>query len=876
MAPLFEFWAKSGREGEPPMHSVPHHSLDVAACAFVLAQAYRSPVEVGAATLAALIALHDIGKFTRPFQFKVRELWPAALGAKVAPPPGFHDEDGYALLCGKLAPEIDPVFMGWQHRPRRALLRAVTGHHGRPPREPKDAEFHSGKACEVCLGAARAFIREMLLVLDPSPLPRLDAGLQDRLAWFLAGLAVLADWLGSGQWFVPVAAAEHTDLARYWHEIALPRARRAAHDAHLLPSAVSPESGFGRLFPGLLPRPLQRWAETVAIPDGPVLYTVEDATGSGKTEAALVLAHRLMAAGRADGLFFALPTMATANAMYARLREAYRRFFAPGATPSLVLSHGRRDVHEGFTGSILETTGDTRKGSREPSDEPAEAQCAAWIGDDRRKAFLAEIGAGTIDQAVMAVLPTRHAPLRLLGLSRRVLIVDEAHAYDSYVNQELYGLLRFQAALGGSAIVLSATLTAEQRGKLQAAFLDGLGALDRRNEASAYPLTTTVSRAGIVAEPCAMAPELARRVAVERIDRPQAVAAIVEAARAGASVAWIRNAVDDAIAAADELRSHGLDPVLFHARFAMGDRQNIETEVLARFGRESDPTQRKGQVVVGTQVLQESLDLDLDLIVTDLAPADLVIQRAGRLWRHRRGDRPIPGPRLLLLSPEPIDDPPADWLGPELRRTGRVYPDHALLWRSARALLGHGGIDTPDGIRALVEAAYDDESDGAIPPGLSNTAMKAKGKNLGAGAAGYQNVLKLDPPYRRDADAWEPDIRTPTRLAEARLVFRLAKEENGAVLPWYSHSEPRRSWALSEVSLRQDQLKGAEEGPALRKLKEGWSSWEQEMPVLLLRLNQAGEWHGTGTDSQDRRRVVTYDAARGLLFRASTAPHPRG
>ena len=242
--------------------------------------------------------------------------------------------------------------------------------------------------------------------------PRLDAAARHRLAWFLAGLAVAADWLGSGRrWFQPVVAAEHQDLHRYWHEIALPRARQAANDAGLLASPVSPARGLVHLFPGLSARPLQSWSETVPIPEGPVLFTIEDATGSGKTEAALVLAHRLMGTGHADGLFFALPTMATANAMYARLEDAYRRLFARGSTPSLVLSHGRRNLHEGFTASILDGAADPQRDVREPAEQPAGAQCAAWIADDRRKAFLAEIGAGTIDQAIMAVLPTRHAPL---------------------------------------------------------------------------------------------------------------------------------------------------------------------------------------------------------------------------------------------------------------------------------------------------------------------------------------------------------------------------------------------------------------------------------------------------------------------------------
>jgi CRISPR-associated endonuclease/helicase Cas3 len=529
IAPMFQFWAKSGREGEPaPMHSVPHHSLDVAASALLLLNAFRVPVAVPGTALAALIAFHDIGKFTRPFQAKVPELWPPSLGDFPGKLAGFHDDAGYVLLCGALKRRVDRLFVNWSAaNSRYSLFRAVTGHHGRPPNQFETPELPRSVACSICIEAADAFINEAFAVLDPPPLPKLDTATRHRLAWFLAGLAVAADWLGSGRrWFQPVVAPEYTDLHGYWRDVALPRAREAAADAGLVPSRVSPRIGLSNVFPELpLARPVQFWAETVALPDGPALFTIEDGTGSGKTEAALVLAHRLMAAGRGDGLFFALPTMATADAMYARLEHAYRRLFASDTCPSLVLAHGRRSDHPGFTASILDGGADPRGDSAAAADQPAGAQCAAWIADDRRKAFLAEIGVGTIDQAVMAVLPTRHASLRLLGLSQRVLIVDEAHAYDAYMTEELRRLLAFQAALGGSAVVLSATLTAKQRAEVNSAFLKGLGAAADPDDADAYPLVTVASAAGIVVEPCAMAPGLARGVTVERVsdiaDTPQ-------------------------------------------------------------------------------------------------------------------------------------------------------------------------------------------------------------------------------------------------------------------------------------------------------------------------------------------------------------------
>jgi CRISPR-associated endonuclease/helicase Cas3 len=298
----------------------------------------------------------------------------------------------------------------------------------------------------------------------------------------------------------------------------------------------------------------------------------------------------------------------------------------------------------------------------------------------------------------------------------------------------------------------------------------------------------------------------------------------------------------------------------------MGDRQDIEREVVAHFGRDSQPEQRNARVLVATQVVEQSLDLDFDLVVTDLAPADLVIQRAGRLWRHQRGARFIPGPRLLLFAPDPIDDPTTAWLGTELRRTGFVYPDHALLWRSARVLLQTGYIETPDGIRALVEAAYDRDACDAVPSGLARAANRAEGAELAAAGIALQNLLEIDHPYERDAGLWEPDVRTPTRLGDARVVFRLAWLDDGTVVPWYAHDDPRRAWALSEVSVRANRLKGAPEDAAVTAAKRDWPTWDREISVLALRPDGIGQWHALALDPGEKLLPVTYDRSRGLIF----------
>lgn len=882
---LLTFWGKTASEQVPLIQSHPAllHMLDVGAVASCLLKTGNWKLPTGIIgdampdlhrTIAALVALHDIGKFTRSFQGKVPELWPAALGPFAAPP-AFppHDTAGYWLLNDPRGIEPVRMFDCWLAGQRASVWRALAGHHGRPPL-PFSQRIDRSIACKACLDAARAAAHAIVATLDPEPLPPLADHDVARLAWWLAGLTVLADWIGSSQrWFPLIPAGDVRDLHTYWAEHALPHAARAIDEAGLAPRRPAPVTGTRALFAAIQqPTPLQDWAETVAIPDGPALFVIEDVTGAGKTEAALVLAHRLMRAGRAQGLFFALPTMATANAMYERLEPAYLRLFEASAAPSLVLAHGRRMLNERFRSSILDLAAEGDETASDPADQPAGAQCAAWIADDRRKAFLADIGVGTIDQALLAVLPSRHAPLRLVGLSRHVLIVDEAHAYDAYMGEELATLLRFHAALGGSAIVLSATLTHKGRRKVADAFASGIDAANVVVQSDAYPLATIVSRTALMETPCAMRSGLARSVQVERLaDIETAVDRVVEAARAGAAVAWVRNAVDDVLEAAAALEAQGVTPIVFHARFAMGDRLAIEERVLSTFGPPGAASaNRCGKVVVATQVIEQSLDLDFDVMVSDLAPADLLIQRAGRLWRHRRDARPVTEPRLLLISPDPEEEIRADWVRRLLPRASTVYRDDSLLWRSARAVLRTGAIVTPDTIRALVEEAYNDEADGAVPAALSRSFEEARGRRGVAVGIARQNLLALDKPYQRNAGAWETDVRTPTRLEEQpHRVLRLARVEASRVVPWCDHPDPRHAWALSEVSVPVSRVAGVAEEPALAAsiaaVKSSWGRWEQEIPLLLLQPDDRASV-GIIRTPRGEPNPLHYDRQSGLRF----------
>ncbi len=701
---LLHFWGKTDRsdhDARPKndFHPLAFHLLDVAACADALLDANPARLRFLAnlckiepeklrRLLVCLVALHDIGKCARGFQGKVPELWPSALGPRPEQGkfiPVRHDAAGLWLFMNepRLTAVGEQLMPGLLASDREKIFQSVVGHHG----EPLELDFRGNVVAitnsEVQIGrqaqlAAAELGEAICAIFHPLGISPTDEAIP-TLSFALAGLAILSDWLGSNRhWFdfrTPKGGkALIEELARYWQDIAQPTAARAVRQAGLIQVDAAPFMGTRSLFSHIdKPTPLQLFCEETPLSDTPILFIIEDMTGAGKTEAAVALAHRLLTVGRGRGVYVALPTMATANAMFDRLSASYRRLFATGSDPSIVLVHGRRDLCEGFRSLSREMACNdlSVENADDPSEITASAFCADWIARSNKQAFLAQMGAGTIDQALLAILPARHQALRLWGLADKLLVIDEAHAYDAYMNKELETLLRFHAALGGSAIILSATLPSLKRHALVDAFRQGLGRDKAWSPAtSAYPLVTIAGTQSVDEYKVRLRDLLAREVAVRLIgDLAEAHAAVLDAARKGATVALIRNTVDEAIASHAELNSaFNGETVLFHARFALADRLAIEQRVLEKFG--PTPKTPRGGILVATQVVEQSLDLDFDLIVTDLAPVDLLVQRAGRLWRHmdKRPATTRPrlaqphGPTALILSAEPAPDAGPRWL----------------------------------------------------------------------------------------------------------------------------------------------------------------------------------------------------------------------
>jgi CRISPR-associated endonuclease/helicase Cas3 len=895
------YWAKTDRDAEAAYHPVAFHGLDVAACGAELLRAQpRAETQLSAASgieageplrawVGFLLASHDLGKLADGFQ-RLRPDLMLRLQERSSEV-GYdepHDLLGYRLWRRKILPMLgasgmvpgDAPDLDWLEV-LDPWLRAVCGHHGRPPLQTghgADLRRQFPAAVETDLLALVADYARLLL---PGGLPfsaeasREEVARSCRAAWLMAGVAVAADWIGSNAEWFPLHPGP-MPLPEYWTSLAVPRAREAVAASGLVAAPVAPARGLAGIWPGYeAPTPLQAWAERVELASGPQLVVVEEVTGGGKTEAALILAHRMMERGQASGLFVALPTMATANAMFERVQAVYGRLFAHGPRPSIVLAHSKSHLDL----RLEETKVDDPNGGEQPP--TASRQCAAWLSDSRKKALLAHVGVGTIDQALMAVLPLNHQSLRLWGVAGKILIVDEVHACDEYVRGLLGALLRFHAALGGSAVLLSATLPAGQRKELLEVFADGAGLAAPKPRASEYPLVTHLAADVFKETPVAAREEASRRIEVVLLRDEEAVDAFMAAGlERGECACWVRNTVDDALRAYERWVGRlGADMVtLFHSRFTVEDRARIEAEVLRRFGPDSTAEDRGGRLLIATQVVEQSLDLDFDRMVTDLAPGDLVIQRVGRERRHRRDahgnrltDPAAPdhrGPVVLgVLTPDPVTDPSAGWYSSMFPKAAHVYTRHSRLWLTARWLQEHGGFSMPEDARDWIEFVYGEESGELVSAGLREADLRGLNEEGRARSLALTRVLRVEQGYRAGDTSWEDDDHPPTRLGEPTVTLRLVRSDNGRLTPW--HGEGRYPWERSSLQVRRSLVSGeapdlpAEQRRALDALKKTMPD-QGRYSVAVVMTEEEGVWRGAAENLRAQPVTMNYSSRFGF------------
>jgi CRISPR-associated endonuclease/helicase Cas3 len=732
-------WAKLDRDENQQIrgwHSLVDHSADVAAVAAALLDqptinqrlahaAGRAALDaVTCSRLAALAFLHDIGKANRGFR---RRIDPSA------PKVGhidqlawvFNNEWGrtYAdrLIAVLGLERMEPWFA---NEATLDLWPAIFAHHGRPwDPHAANAEAHwkpaaSGSDPIAELAPMRAALDASLpLAFGPGPpLPEAPA-----FHHAFAGLLMLADWLGSDTQFFPLAHGAVTDrmaLARDAATMALHAVGLAVEDRRARTSERALD--FPTLFGGLAPRPIQHHA---TLPTAQCVV-LEAETGSGKTEAALWRFRHLFESGAVDGLYFALPTRVAATQMFARVKRFRDVMFPEADRPAVVLAVPGQAGADAAKGHSLPGFG------FEWDDQPdSTVQQTRWAAEHPKRFLAAQIAVGTVDQALLGAITTRHAHLRGFALLRHLLVVDEVHASDRYMETLLGNLLRGHVQAGGHALLLSATLGAGMHARL----LGTPCPTPEAAEAVPYPALSWAQdgHACIHAIESSGMEKTVRLQAAPVIDDAADIAATaLRAAVDGAKVLVIRNTVGAAIAVAQALEAMAgaAHPTLFrvegvatlhHGRFAPGDRRLLDAAVEWSFGKGSSATPR---VLVGTQTLEQSLDLDADLLITDLCPVDVLLQRIGRLHRHDRA-RParFAEPSTVVLTPSTRDLLRLLSGGRGRHGLGRVYEDARII-EATWCLIEQVPVwHIPRMNRRLVEQGTHPERLTAIEVGLRET-----------------------------------------------------------------------------------------------------------------------------------------------------------
>jgi CRISPR-associated endonuclease/helicase Cas3 len=950
-ASYYRYWAKAHKPKEyqpAEYHLLPYHLLDVAAVGYTLLE-QDTRLRKRLANLCGMnedalhlwltfmLALHDVGKFSQQFQQMCDDIVTSCLHQHslrgVSPQKIHHTTLGYALweLYHQSwfdALKDNPCAVLWRQIKQYAdtdtpnfWLHTIMGHHGKPI-ELGQAVSMRGKQKSDCFSEnnitdTSAFVVDMAEVIAGVFNERIagthlvvKTSLTSTASWVIAGFAVLCDWLGSDDRYFSYKQDGIT-LADYWEHYAKPNAQKAIVQSAVIPASTGIAKTTLEWF-GFPASPLQEYAESIRPrAHEPVLHIVEDVTGAGKTETALLLAHRIMNAGNADGIMVALPTMATSDAMYERLVKQYQGLFAKDTAPSLALTHSAAKFHEGFRETLVppeQWADDSYAAKTNDIDESSiSAVCNKWFADYRKKSVWADVGVGTIDQILLSVLHSTHQSLRLFGLSRKVIIADEIHANDTYMHKILCEVLRFHAAFGGSAILLSATLPSSMKREVSQAFIEGARGMKSGGYAflgddstalahSDYPLLTSVhgssTAQSIDAKPFPARDSLRRTVQREFLrSEENALQRVVAASKSGC-VLWIRNTVGDALNAYTALQEHipASHLTLFHARFALQDRLAIGKKVLKLAGKQSIGTERLGQVVIATQVAEQSLDVDFDCVITDLAPMDVLLQRMGRLCRHRRDADGLIRPHntgndhrqavLYVLAP-PLTEPIAEnWYSAMFPNGRYVYQDHALLWRTAREVEHRTHFSMPDNARSLINAVFDSQEEPEALVQHSNAIFKESGIQK---QQARQNTVKLNDGYQRTTQSWaEGDDMciTPTRLGEESTTVRLAvwNNEKSALIPWAKHGDRGIAWRLSEVSVRRRAIANEHHGSIRKSFVE--AAFET-MPdkggnaVLVVLTPDANwddassceQWLGSAYNLAGQLVRVEYSPQRGLQWK---------
>lgn len=857
---LSAIWAKTSKNDDVGWHPLILHMLDVAASAdAILAREPESTRKRMAAILGMewadartwillVVACHDLGKACPGFQCK----WPGFLaltGLKLPRSP--NTEINHAFVSQIALAELLQK-REWPDGLAELVADAVGCHHGNrvsPTVLYNLAGDRRAIGCEDWIQARQGLMEALLEVFKTSRIPTKQT-LSGPDFMLLSGLTSFADWIGSNEeWFNFGTPEECEDLPGWFQKrrVNAEQALDALGWERRTPLSVE-STPFEQIF-GFAPRPLQQAvADALATLKEPSILLVEAPMGEGKTEAAFFAHLELQRSFGHRGLYVALPSKATGNAMFMRTLKFLRKQ-GTNRKLDLQLLHGATLLNDTFQNLRISGIHDSATGG--------EIRAEEWF-THKKRALLSEYGVGTVDQALLTILPVRHNFVRLWGLANRVVVFDEIHAYDAYTGTLLMHLLRWLLALGASVVLLSATLPPSVRRKL-AEMVDA----DFPKQEAEYP-RISVFRPGVV-EQAHFEADPARRQTLRLHGLPPDLPSICSALVAHLASGGMGLALVNTVQRAQELYrffpdgeplerdgqrvgkrlSDGTEVFLFHARFPAERRQEREDHALETFGDGGCRTGRK--ILIATQVAEQSLDIDFDLIVTDLAPIDLVLQRAGRLWRHARESRPVSEP-VLLVAGLVGDEPPS--FGKPLW-WGEVYREDILL--STWSLLhGKQSLTLPDEIDTLVQEVYEEQVE--APESIQDRQEKALQAGDGKAFAhkgqanqaiiGFPDDASWNQPerfvlYDEDEPGIHRTLMAQTRLGEDSIIAIPLLQEDGFHPEAPPDFDLAKRWFMQAVSISR---KGVVKKLKTLGVPEGWKKSPLLRNCFPLVLDEQGCW----------------------------------
>jgi len=708
----FWLWAKADTQSGR-WHPLIYHLIDVGVTAKIMwetalsegereqfAGLFNLTTEEAGNLFAFFVATHDLGKAGPGFQDKVPFARPILQnqGYDFPSTRGLHVA-AHGVVTAWALPDLLEKHLEMPYLDAVHVAHAVGGHHGVWPKDSDMRGLHDYDRGGPLWNQARDALLQALLELFNPPRPvRLPRNRIEKnsLLMFLSGFTTAADWIGSMDVYFQYESRFMT-LARYAEMVAQTAQQALEETGWLGWNSAGETPDFAEVF-HFSPNAMQQRLFDVAMGAPlPALVILEAPTGGGKTEAALYLADVWLQRSRGKGMYIAMPTQATSNQMFGRTARFLQNRY-PHVPVQLHLAHG----NAAWTDQI-KMVRPLQVG--ESAEDGLVAN--AWFLP-RKRTLLAPFGVGTVDQSLMSVLQTRHFFLRLFGLEHKVVIFDEVHAYDTYMSELFLRLLRWLRAMGASVIILSATLPERTRRTMIASWL---GKPDIHLADGDYPRFTLAAGAEARAFSIPQPPSRTIQMAWLDDDSEALTSTLAEQLKEGGCAAVICNTVKRAQELYGVLKQARLvdddNLILFHARTPFVWRKGIEGRILKAFGTPgadgSSPHRPHKAIVVATQVIEQSLDLDFDLMITELAPIDLIIQRLGRLHRHQRSYRPAPlaVPRAFILRPR---GEPAH---PDFGLSQHVYAEY-LLWQTWLTLQERSQLTIPDDTLSLIDAVYGD------------------------------------------------------------------------------------------------------------------------------------------------------------------------